>query len=102
MPKPLTNPLPKIYDPSVIEKDIYRFWEEGSYFTAEETSDKPSYCIVLPPPNVTGALHMGHALTATVQDMLIRWRRMQGKKSISYTETCVTLRSIKHLTACTA
>ncbi len=82
MPKPLTNALPKMYDPSAIEKDLYRFWEEGGYFTAEETSDKPSYCIVLPPPNVTGALHMGHALTATVQDMLIRWRRMQGKNTL--------------------
>ncbi len=82
MTKPLSISLPGTYDPTVIEQDIYRFWEEGGYFVAEETSDKPPYCIVLPPPNVTGALHMGHALTATVQDLLIRWKKMQGYNAL--------------------
>ena len=50
----------------------------GGYFRAEATSDKPPFCIVLPPPNVTGCLHLGHALTATIEDILIRWKRMSG------------------------
>ncbi|MBW2276725.1 MAG: valine--tRNA ligase [Deltaproteobacteria bacterium] len=74
--------MPKTYEPAVIEQSIYRFWEDGGFFAAADESDQPAYCIVLPPPNITGALHMGHALTATVQDMLIRWRRMQGKNSL--------------------
>jgi valyl-tRNA synthetase len=78
MSKLFAGELPKAYEPSAIEKPIYEFWEKGGFFEAEDTSGKPPYCIVIPPPNVTGALHMGHALTATVQDMLIRWRRMQG------------------------
>ncbi|MCK9462033.1 MAG: valine--tRNA ligase [Proteobacteria bacterium] len=82
MPKPLHGPLPKAYDPSAIEKPIYEFWERGGFFAAADTSDRPPYCIVIPPPNVTGALHMGHALTATIQDMLIRWRRMQGRNTL--------------------
>jgi len=82
MAKPLTGELPKTYEPAVIEQSIYRFWEDGGFFAAADESDQPAYCIVLPPPNITGALHMGHALTATVQDMLIRWRRMQGKNSL--------------------
>jgi len=82
MPKLFTGPLPKAYEPSAIEKPIYEFWERGGYFAAADTSDRPPYCIVIPPPNVTGALHMGHALTATIQDMLIRWRRMQGHNTL--------------------
>ncbi len=74
----MKEPLPKAYDPKSIEQETYRFWEENGYFKAQTGSDKPPFCIVLPPPNITGALHMGHALTATVQDLLIRWRRMQG------------------------
>ena len=57
---------------------MYQGWVDAGYFTADPTSDKPPYSIVLPPPNVTGSLHMGHALTFTVQDTLIRWKRMQG------------------------
>ncbi|MCP4679030.1 MAG: valine--tRNA ligase [Deltaproteobacteria bacterium] len=74
--------MPKSYEPTAIEQETYRFWEDGGFFVAQDVSDKPPYCIVLPPPNVTGALHMGHALTATVQDMLIRWRRMQGYNTL--------------------
>ncbi len=66
------------YDPTDVEKRWYPFWMEKGYFRAEPTSTKPPYSIVLPPPNVTGSLHLGHALTATVQDVLSRWKRMSG------------------------
>jgi len=82
MPKPPIGALPKTYEPAVIEQPIYRFWEDGAFFAAADESDAEAYCIVLPPPNITGALHMGHALTATIQDMLIRWRRMQGRNTL--------------------
>ncbi|RKU27430.1 valine--tRNA ligase [Candidatus Poribacteria bacterium] len=73
----MTN-LPKIYDPQEIEGKWYKFWEEKRYFHAEVISDKPSYTIVIPPPNITGILHIGHALDNTLQDCLIRWHRMNG------------------------
>ncbi len=68
----------KAYDPTEVEGRWYPVWMERGYFRAEATSDKPPFCIVLPPPNVTGSLHLGHALTATLQDILIRWKRMSG------------------------
>src|SRR5690349_23031890 len=55
---------------------------EAGYFRAEGASPKPPFCIVLPPPNVTGSLHLGHALTATIQDILVRWKRMSGFKTL--------------------
>jgi len=70
--------LDKRYDPKEIEKKWYDFWIEKEYFKAESKSDKPSYCIVIPPPNVTGSLHIGHALDNTLQDIMIRWKRMSG------------------------
>lgn len=70
--------LARAYEPAQVEQRIQQFWEQGRFFEAEAESDKPPYCIVLPPPNVTGSLHMGHALTATVQDILIRHKRMHG------------------------
>lgn len=66
------------YAPKEVEEKWYRFWEEQGLFKADPTSSKPAYCIVMPPPNVTGILHMGHALVSTIQDLLIRWRRMSG------------------------
>lgn len=66
------------YSPQEVEARIYKWWEDRGYFAAEDISTKPPYCIILPPPNVTGALHMGHALDQTIQDVLIRWRRMSG------------------------
>ena len=66
------------YSPNDVEDKIYKFWEDGSYFEAEDQSTKPPYSIILPPPNVTGFLHMGHALDHTIQDVLIRWKRMKG------------------------
>ena len=70
--------LPDRYNPSEVEKRIYKYWEEGKFFEAEDQSTKPPYCIILPPPNVTGSLHLGHALDHTIQDVLIRWKRMSG------------------------
>ncbi len=70
--------LPKQYDPQEAQARFYDFWVEKGYFHADPHSGKPPYCIVIPPPNVTGALHLGHALNNTLQDILIRWRRMSG------------------------
>lgn len=66
------------YEPEEIEKRWYDLWIEKGYFQAESKSDNPSYCIVIPPPNVTGSLHIGHALDITLQDIMIRWKRMSG------------------------
>ncbi|HTR85066.1 MAG TPA: class I tRNA ligase family protein, partial [Reyranella sp.] len=70
--------LEKTYDPKEIEARRYPEWESSGAFKAHPESAKPPYCIVIPPPNVTGSLHMGHALDNTLQDVLIRWRRMKG------------------------
>ena len=70
--------LDKTYDPKEIEARRYPEWEQAGAFRAHPESGKPPYCIVIPPPNVTGSLHMGHALDNTLQDVLIRWRRMRG------------------------
>ena len=77
----MTN-LPKIYAPQEIEGKWYQFWQKNDYFHAEATSDKQPYAIVIPPPNITGSLHIGHALDNTLQDCLIRWRRMQGYNAL--------------------
>ena len=70
--------LPKTYDPSDFESRIYADWMKNGYFTPKENSDAPKFSIVIPPPNVTGQLHMGHALDETLQDILVRAKRMQG------------------------
>ena len=70
------------YDPLAVESDWYEEWEEASYFHADETSDREPFTIVIPPPNVTGSLHMGHALFVTLQDLLIRWKRMEGYEAL--------------------
>ncbi len=70
--------LPKAWDPGAVETDIYQGWVDAGYFTADASSAKPPYSIVLPPPNVTGSLHMGHALDHTLMDALTRRKRMQG------------------------
>ena len=70
--------LPKQYAPHDAQKRWYQFWLDKGYFHANAASGRKPYCIVIPPPNVTGALHLGHALNNTLQDILIRWRRMQG------------------------
>ena len=70
--------LDKSYDPHRVEGKWYRYWMEHSYFRADEDSERKAYSIVIPPPNVTGSLHIGHALNNTLQDILIRVKRMQG------------------------
>ncbi len=70
--------LPKGYEPSQVEKKWFDVWEQRGDFHADESSSKPHYSIVIPPPNVTGVLHMGHALNNTLQDILCRWKRMSG------------------------
>ena len=70
--------LDKSYDPRQVEEKWYRYWTERSYFRADETSTRKPYSIVIPPPNVTGVLHIGHALNNTLQDILIRFKRMEG------------------------
>jgi valyl-tRNA synthetase len=74
--------MEKSYDPKQVESHWYQFWLERGYFTAFVEAQGSPYCIVIPPPNITGSLHMGHALNATVQDILIRWRRMQGRNTL--------------------
>ncbi|NGX55794.1 MAG: Valine--tRNA ligase [Candidatus Anoxychlamydiales bacterium] len=70
------------YDPKSIEEKLYKFWEDNNFFKANENSTKKPYTIVIPPPNVTGNLHMGHALVDTIQDILIRYKRMQGYEAL--------------------
>jgi valyl-tRNA synthetase len=74
--------LPKAFEPKLVEEKWYHFWESNQYFTADSSSSKPPFCIVMPPPNVTGVLHMGHALVSTLQDVLIRWKRMLGFEAL--------------------
>ena len=76
------NNIPKVYDPKSFEKKWYGYWEENKLFHAVVDEEKEPYSIVIPPPNVTGQLHMGHALDNTLQDILIRWRRMQGYNTL--------------------
>src|SRR5262245_8042202 len=76
------EPLSKAYDPKEVEPRWYALWEGESFFRAEPTAPGEPFCIVLPPPNVTGSLHLGHALTATIQDILIRWNRMKGRSTL--------------------
>ncbi|MCQ9142992.1 class I tRNA ligase family protein, partial [Corynebacterium amycolatum] len=70
--------LPKSWNPADVESDLYQGWVDAGYFEADPSSSKPAYSIVLPPPNVTGQLHMGHALDHTLMDALVRRKRMQG------------------------
>ena len=74
--------LPKTYDPQAVEDRWYRFWEAGGYFQPSGDRTKPTFVISMPPPNVTGALHLGHAITATVEDILIRYHRMIGDDTL--------------------
>ena len=74
--------MPKAYDPSRAEAPIYQFWMERGYFRGVVVPGKQPFCIIMPPPNVTGELHLGHALTATIEDVLIRWRRMLGDPTL--------------------
>ena len=74
--------LPTVYDAKSTEEKMYKFWEDGNYFKADAHSTKPPHTIVIPPPNVTGVLHMGHALDGTLQDILTRYYRMAGYEAL--------------------
>ena len=74
--------LEKVYDPGAVEDRLYTFWNDSGFFHAEADPEKEPYTIVIPPPNITGQLHMGHALDETLQDILIRYRRMQGRAAL--------------------
>ena len=74
--------LPKVYEPQKVEKKIYDFWMQGGWFEGKIDPEKKPFSIVMPPPNVTGQLHMGHALDATLQDILTRYKRMQGYSAL--------------------
>ena len=78
----MARELPKIYEPQQVESQIYQMWQGGGYFHAEKDESKKPYTIVMPPPNVTGQLHMGHAVDNTMQDILIRTKRMQGYEAL--------------------
>ena len=74
--------LPKAYEPQAVEAKWYRFWEEGGYFKPRPNPTRKPFVISMPPPNVTGALHLGHAITSTLEDIMIRYHRMQGDETL--------------------
>ncbi|HTK63800.1 MAG TPA: valine--tRNA ligase [Pseudonocardia sp.] len=78
LPPQQRESLPARWDPAAVEGELYQAWVDAGYFTGEPDSGKPPYCIVIPPPNVTGSLHLGHAMDHTLMDILTRRRRMQG------------------------
>ena len=78
----MAKELPKVYEPNQVENKIYKMWEENGYFRPANNPDAKPFTIVMPPPNVTGQLHMGHAMDATLQDTLIRFKRMQGYNAL--------------------
>ncbi|MBQ3102102.1 valine--tRNA ligase [bacterium] len=78
----MTKELATVYNAREVEERIYKFWEDGEFFKADNKSKKPPYSIVIPPPNVTGVLHMGHALDGTLQDILVRYHRMAGYEAL--------------------
>jgi len=74
--------IPKAYEPDKVEQKWYRFWVERGYFTPKIDRNKKPFVIIMPPPNVTGELHLGHALTATLEDIMVRWHRMKGEPTL--------------------
>ncbi len=74
--------LPKTYDPREVEEPLYRWWEESGFFAAEIDWDKEPFVVAMPPPNVTGALHMGHAMFVTLEDIMTRYHRMLGQPTL--------------------
>jgi valyl-tRNA synthetase len=74
--------MPKVYEPTKTEARWYQFWLEKGYFRPQIDQKKKPFVIIMPPPNVTGELHLGHALTATLEDIMIRWHRMCGQPTM--------------------
>ena len=82
MPLEVTGEIPKAYNPAHVEERIYSFWMDGGYFTPRIEPGKQPFVVIMPPPNVTGQLHLGHAITAAVEDVLCRWHRMLGEPTL--------------------
>jgi len=82
--KNINKEIPSVYNPKIIEEKWYKFWLEKDYFKAKNqfNNKENNYSIVIPPPNITGSLHIGHALNNTLQDILIRWKRMEGYNTL--------------------
>ena len=81
--KNINNEIPSVYNPKDVEEKWYKFWLEKEYFKAKHNHNKENnFSIVIPPPNITGSLHIGHALNNTLQDILIRWKRMEGYNTL--------------------
>src|SRR4030042_2234699 len=74
--------MPKAYDPAAVEEELYRFWEESGYFTPAIDAKQPPFTIIMPPPNVSGDLHLGSVLFVTLEDVLTRWHRMRGEPTL--------------------
>ena len=74
--------MPKAYDPKAVEGPLFASWQEGRYFSAQAVGGVDPYSVVIPPPNVTGSLHMGHALNNTIQDVVVRRSRMAGRPTV--------------------
>ena len=81
-PSRIQEEMPKAYQPGMVESKWYQFWLEKGYFTAKIDPEKKPFVIIMPPPNVTGELHIGHALTATLEDIMTRWHRMKGEPTL--------------------
>jgi valyl-tRNA synthetase len=79
---PDTEEMPKAYEPGRVEQKWYQFWMDKGYFTPEVDPDKKPFVIIMPPPNITGEIHMGHAITAALEDIMIRWHRMKGEPTL--------------------
>src|SRR3972149_3949797 len=74
--------MPKAYEPGKVESKWYPVWVERGYFTPKPHGDKNPFVIIMPPTNITGELHLGHALTATLEDIMVRWHRMRGEPTL--------------------
>lgn len=85
--------MSKTYNPREFEEKLYKEWEKKGYFRAEVSSKKQPFSIVIPPPNITGQLHMGHALNNSIQDTIIRFKRMQGYSTLWFQMSVEDLRS---------
>ena len=78
----ISTEMDRAYDPSLVEDRIYSFWDANGYFSPVIDKDKQPFVLIMPPPNVTGELHMGHALTLAIEDMMVRWHRMKGDPTL--------------------
>ena len=81
--------IPKAYEPGQIEKKWHDFWLQQGYFSPKIDPNKKPFVIIMPPTNVTGELHLGHALTATLEDIMVRWHRMKGESVLWLPGTCL-------------